>query len=289
MINQIVITDALLAYEGQLVLNPALAQYEKGLLAMKQKWFKSESYTPLSWYASLLNFKPSTLLAICAENLPKESKQYWVASPYHAKLTRSDIRVMPDGMLDWSVKDAEKICDLLNPLLVVEGMKLIQVGEALLLTCDRVWDVFPLSFASISGSVLPNRQPDGKDAGAWMRLLSEIQMTLHQSALSSVSGLYYHGLWFWGGAPELTGVDTTALPHVATNSVYLNSILRHLNKETDASVIVTEADQLQMLMNANGTLPKKWVLLGAGKSVELTSSVIIACLAKVWSQGWKGV
>jgi len=289
MINQVVITDAFLEHGGKPVLNPVLAQYESELLVMKQSWSLSEPHTPLSWYASLANVQPSALLAVSAQQLPEDSRQYWVASPYHAKLTRSDIRVMPDGMLDWSSKDAEKICELLNPLLVDEGMELLKVGQALILSCNRIWDVKPLSFASISGSVLPNRQPDGKDAGDWMRLLSEIQMTLHQSGLGSDSGLNFHGIWFWGGASVLDDVEVKTLPNVATNSAYLNSILRHLKKEEDASLILSEAEQLPMLLNSKGRLPQKWLLLGAGKSVELTSSVITACLGKIRTQKWKGV
>ena len=289
MINQVVITDAFLEYEGQLILHPALKPYEESLLAKTQRWSLSEPYTPLSWYSSALNLKPSALLARCVDKLPAAAKQFWVASPYHAKLTRLDIRVMPEGLLDSSANDAENICALLNPLLVDEGMTLHRVGQGLVLSCNRTWDVLPSSFAEISGSVLPNHLPDGKDAGVWMRLLSEIQMTLHQSELSTASGLSYHGLWFWGATNKIADIDGSIFPYVATNSAYFNIVLRNFNKEQDATMVVTEAEQLPILLNSTGRLPKKWLLYGAGKSVELSSSVITACLGKIRTQKWKGV
>ena len=288
MINQVVVTDAFFAYEGELQLNPALRSYEKELLHMKQHWSDSVSYTPLSWLASQLHVPAAELVLSCAKDIPDSAKQFWLVSPYHAKLTRAELRIMPEGMLDWSKHDAQAMCALLNPLLAEEGMQLIIVADSLLLASDRVWDVAPASFAEISGSTLPNRHPAGKDGGAWMRLLAEIQMTLHQSPIISGAGLAFHGLWFWGVCTQSVNVDGDVIPAIATKNVYLKSVLKYLDKEQGASVVVTDAEQLPLLLNAHSPLPHRWILLGAGKSVKLTKSVIVSCLAKVRVQNWKG-
>jgi len=289
MIKQVVVTDAFIEHDGRLYLNPSLQDYEKELLCKKQKYSDAEAFTPLSWVARQLDTCAATLLATCASDIPETSKQVWVASPYHVKLNRAQMRVMPESMLDWSGRDAELMRDLLNPLLADEGISLICVGDALLLCCDKHWDVSPPSFAELSGGFLPDRLPVGEDAGTWMRMMSEIQMLLHQYPVFSASGVQYHGLWFWGRSDHVEKVDVSSLPNIATQHVYLKSVLSLLNKEKDASLIVTAGEKLPLLLNRHIALPKRWLLLGGGKSVLLTSSVIAASLAKVRAQRWKGI
>jgi len=72
------------------------------------------------------------------------------------------------------------LCGQLNPLLSEEGMSLHQTGAALLFACRDALNANPVSFASISGKGMPNRHHEGADGGRLNRLMSEIQMVLHQ-------------------------------------------------------------------------------------------------------------
>ena len=88
MIKKLVVTDAFMKHEEMHLLNPALKPYEKELLGMAQVWANTKAETPLSWLATTLGAQPSVLLAPCVNDVPKAS-QYWVVSPYHARITRS--------------------------------------------------------------------------------------------------------------------------------------------------------------------------------------------------------
>lgn len=289
MIEKVVVTNAWLEHEGALLLHPALKPYEKALLNMKQASAPSPSLTPLSWYAKQANMEPASMLAGLADTLPQEAKQFWVASPYHARLTRSTLRLMPDVMLDWSAQNAEDVCVLLNPLLAEDGLQLHVVGETLLLSSQQLWDVYPVDFADISGSFLPDRHSEGLDVSKWTRLLAEIQMLLHQSPINTASALQIHGLWLWGSGEKVIHTDRDVLPAVATSHIFLKSVLKSLDKEQNATMIVTDAEQLEMLLQKHAALPKDWLLLGAGLSVQLKRSLVTSCLAKVKRQTWKGM
>jgi hypothetical protein len=126
----------------------------------------------------------------------------------------------------------------------------------------------------------------GADAGDWARLLSEIQMVLHQTPVQTAQGLDVQGLWLWGGAEEAKAIDAQKLPAVASKDFYLNAVLQNLGKQQDAEVIVSHAESLHTLLPT--VLPKDWLLLGAGKSVRLKNNMLTSALAKVHQPKWKG-
>lgn len=286
MIEQVVVTNAWVEHEGTVFLNPALKTYELGLLRMKQAWEKGADVSPLSWYAQQADIKPATLLTHLYPDLPQNVKQCWVASPYHAQLSRSSLRVLPDTMLDWTASMGQQLCEILNPLLTEDGLKLCLVGEVLLLTSEHKWDVVCEDFAYISGKTLPDRQQGGQDMGRWLRLLSEIQMTLHSHPIHTAQGLQIHGLWMWGDVIGQQKLDVQLLPNVASKNIYLNSVLQALHKQQDATVIVSEAEHLPSLLPT--VLPEQWLLLGTGKSVSLKNNMLTSALSRVSKPKWKG-
>ena len=287
MIKQVVVTDAWYEHEGTLLLNPALQNYEHKLLNMKQTWSKTIEVTPLSWYAQHAQQPVAALSAAIAQNLPKGAQQYWVVSPYHARLTRSTLRVMPEAMLDWSAKEGQQVCTIVNPLLAEDGLELFMVGDVLMLAAQDVWQVDMPDFALVSGKSLPNQHESSKDAGLWFRIITEVQMILHQHQVFTKNGMQIHGLWFWGQSETVADVHDLRLPNVATRNIYLNKVLKALDKQQDATVIVSEAEYLPSLLPT--PLPDHWLLLGAGRAVTLRSHWLTAALAKVKKPSWKGI
>ncbi len=288
MIKQVVVTDAWVKHHDDILLNPALKPFEKALLSMKQIWANAETTTPLSWYAAHVQCTPTSLVASLFPALPEHTQQIWLASPYHARLTRSDLMVMPEYFLDWSADTAEHVCALLNPLLQDDGLQLICQDELLLLCSDKVWDIQPLSFADIAGNTLPNKHMRGMDAGLWSRLLSEVQMSLHQEPVLTQQGLEVHGLWFWGGTGRVVDMlPTTSFPSVATTDIYLQRVLQKLNKQQNAQIIVSYAEQLRTLLPT--VLPESWLLLGAGKSVRLKNHIFTSIFSRLRQSQWKGL
>lgn len=287
MIQQVIITDAWVKHEGSVFLHPALKAYEKDLLSMKQVWAHNTDISPLSWYAQQAHVAPATLLKHLCSALPDGVKQCWVASPFNARLSRSSLSVLPDTMLDWSVTLGQQVCDMMNPLLVEDGLQLCLVGDALLLTSEHEWDVVNEDFACVSGKTLPDRAQSGKDMGRWLRLLSEIQMTLHAHPIFTPQGLQIHGLWMWGDVVGKQAFDVDILPNVASKNIYLSSVLQQLDKQQEATHIVCEAEHLPGLLPR--VLPNNWLLLGAGHSLALQMNRFTAALVKVKKPVWKGI
>ncbi|MDQ6988592.1 MAG: hypothetical protein Q9M19_01825 [Mariprofundaceae bacterium] len=311
MIERVVITDALLSEEKKIRLHPALLAWQKDLLAKRQNWqVEDEPWTPLSWFAaevsrSVVEKGQGELSAtsLLAAELPAElwtqadvvdAQQYWVVSPYHARLNRAELRVMPEHMLDWSAAEAEQMCVLLNPWLRDSGMKLHRLGCVLLLWTDRVWDVQSPSFAHISGHNLPNTPLAGADAGVWTRLMTEIQMMLHQYPISTAQGVPIHGLWAWQAITRqnydvIAAVDWGNIEAVATRDAYLQVLLQAHDKAREATCIISTAEDLPMLLSETMPLPASWLLLGEGQSVELSPSWWRRGRALCYQTTWKGV
>jgi len=264
------ISDGLICSGSELTVHHSLLSRQAEMNRCKKTWFACADKTPLEWYATILNAAPVSLIMSKYGDIPADTKQCWVASPYHAQLGRDQVRVMSEGAFPWCAEDGVWICEALNSLLNEEGMHLLYVGAAMLLACREAMNVHPISFAQISGKILPNRHPEGADGGRLMRLISEIQMTLHGKQASQRSGQPdIHGLWFWGestwpaNAPE-------GMPSVTTRNPFLQAV----TDGKDAKMMITEVERMDELMKQGAPLPKKIVLTGGGHAVLLTKSLL---------------
>lgn len=287
MIKQVVVTDAWFEHEDTVLLNPALKPYEQILLRMKQSWSKAEPRTPLSYYAGHAGLSAAAMCASLLPEMPKDITQVWVASPYQATMTRTSLRVLPEYMLDWTAETAAQVCEVLNPLLAENDLNLVAVDEILLLLSKRVWDVSPPDFAQVSGASLPDKHMQGSDAGEWARMLLEVQMMLHQTPVYTASGAAVQGLWFWAQAPEAAKLDAKNFLSVASKHVYLNAVLKQLDKQQNAEMIITESELLPVLLPT--ILPQDWLLLGAGQAVQLKNNILVSALSKMKKPNWKGI
>ena len=270
----LIVPDGLISPEKGYITHPLLDPWRKQLLRCSRSWFESAPKTALEWHASLLDVAPTALLAAAVkEQVSADIAQVWVASPYHAQLVRDHIRVMPDSLLPWSEQDARWICELLNPLLREEGIELLHHRAALLLASENPIHAQPDSFASVAGKVLPNRHPDGVDGGRLMRLMAEIQMVLNLKPAEHrrVSGEPdVHGLWIWGGQDVAHESAEANNLSVATR----NPLLMSLADGKDATVMISDAEQLAELTQSNLPLPKQVVLAGDREAVVLKPSLI---------------
>jgi len=275
----LLVTHGLIPNQDGLTLHPDLFLWQESMAKRKQQWFHCTSKNPLALYAKLLDAEPVLLLA---SKLPENTaKQYWIASPYHAQLSRDSVRVMPEGMLPWCEQDAVWVCELLNPLLQEDGIQLHNIGSALILACDKALHAEPASFADIAGKTLPNRHPSGAQGGYLMRLMSEVQMMFKQSPAMhrrQCGEADIHGLWFWG-ACEPNNLETSATMTIATR----DSFLRAIADGKDANITITEPEQLSELIKEGAGLPKQVLLLGEGYAVLLKQSLLPKFRGNRWS------
>jgi len=266
----LLVTHGLILNQDGLTLHPDLFLCQPLLAKRRQQWFHCTSKNPLALYARILDVEPALLLA---SRLPKNTaKQYWIASPYHAQLSRDSVRVMPEGMLPWCEQDAAWACELLNPLLQEDGMQLHSIGSALILACEKSLHAKPAAFADIAGKSLPNRHPNGVDGGRLMRLMSEVQMMFKQSPAihrRQCGEADVHGLWFWG-ACEPNNLETVPAKAVATRDAFLSAMV----DGKDANITITEPEQFSELVKDAASLPKQVLLLGECYAVLLKQSLL---------------
>jgi len=264
----LIVTDGLIASGESVAPHPELSPWQKQLDTASQQWFDFAAATPLEWYASLAG---STTASLAMRLFPIESvsgyAQLWIASPFHARLTRDRLQVMPDALFSWHEEDSRWLCDLLNPLLAEEGMKLVYRQGCMALLCRESLLVAPQSFADISGRTLPNRHPDGTDGGRLMRLLSEIQMLLRQHPNLQRRERREpdaDGIWLWGGSDIAPRSEEAPFPVGS-----LNPWLRQLSDGRDAKTIISEADHLATICRSDSPLPDRLVLAGGNRAVLL--------------------
>jgi len=268
--STLIVSQALIQHQDGVSLHPELFLWDKQLSSYRRRWFHCTAKNPLGWYAALCGIPPAALLAQHCDALPEDVSQYWVASPYHAQLVRTTVRVMPEGQFGWAAEDADYLCATLNPLLAEEGMQLLAVGAALLLACREPIAAYPQGFGAISGQLLPDTSHDGEDGLRLNRLLSEIQMLLfqhpsiarHERGEPDVSGI-----WLWSPIDKHIEPHTTQIA-VATRNPFLQSIVHGQN----AGVTITEPERLAELVNQGTPLPKRIVLAGENHAVLLTKS-----------------
>ena len=268
--STLIVSQALIQHQDGVSLHPDLFLWQQALLSHRQRWFDCTAKNPLAWYAALLDTSSAALLAGKCSALPEDMAQCWVASPYHAQLARTVIRVMPEGQFAWTDADAAYLCETLNPLLAEEGMQLFAVGAALLLFCRESIEAYPQGFGAISGQLLPDTSHDGEDGLRLNRLLSEIQMLLfqhpsedrHDRGDPDVSGI-----WLWSPMHELAQPQVDPLA-VATRNPVLQSIV----DGKGADIIISEAERLGELVKQDEPLPKRIVLAGENHAVLLTKS-----------------
>lgn len=272
----LIVTNGLANVPDGLQLHPLLSPLQQQLAGRAKRWFRAPLHTPLSLFAWLMERSPASLVAARLD-LPKEARQCWLASPFHARLMRDHLQVMPEGLFSWTADDAAALVSLLNPLLKDEGMTLHAIGAAMLLACHDPLDAAPASFAEISGRLLPNRHPEGTDGGRLMRLVAEIQMFLHnhRDALKSTAK-DVSGLWFWSGAslPLEAPLDS---PSVATRNPFLAAV----TESRGAKLTITDAEQLEESINPSAPLPRDVILFGGGYAVWLTPSFAATIAAKL--------
>jgi len=273
------ICDGLSQSGSELIPHSVLLFWRKEMERCKQNWFHCVDKIPLEWYSAIVGQPSSALLAAQCSDIPADTKQCWVASPYHAQPGHNSVRVTPEGQFPWMPEDASQLCKTINPLLADEGMQLMAVGAALLLTCREPLQAYPSGFGEISGKILPDRSIEGRDGGRLSRLLSEIQMFLFQHPLAERRNRgepEVNGIWLWGAA-EWPQAHKNRIA-VATRNPFLQSIVAG----RDAKLMITEADRLGDLMSQGAPLPKRVVLAGEGYAVILSKSLLLKFGKTLW-------
>jgi hypothetical protein len=143
----------------------------------------------------------------------------------------NDVQIIPpDGIEE---EQAQQLMSALQPLLLLSGFEMHRSASGhWYLWCEAILDVqIPVlerGFSTRSYDVLPT----GRDAAALRRLLTEIQMVLHQHPVNlqrEAQGLPPLNAVWLGGAGALTPAITSTLQRVISDEPYVVGLCEYVN------------------------------------------------------------
>lgn len=152
-------------------------------------------------------------VALCADRGAVSGAWVCIATPVHYVAEMSNVRLAQHGMLSLSLRDAEALAADFNRVWNNGGIRL-SVGRSADLYClfDRVLDVATHDPENVLGLHIDSYLPEGRDAQALRRLMSELEMWLFEhkvNAERAMQGLpAVNGFWLWGGGAPLTSLPT---------------------------------------------------------------------------------
>jgi len=277
-----VIMDGLVSMrDGSLSPHPALRPWHGKMARMRRRWFEAGPMTALEWFGHIsgLPGAPSAWLASAADALPEGTRQLWVVSPYHAVVSRDAVQVTSEISFDWQEKDTDWLVKLLNPLLAEDGITLIAAGSLVLAASNRVWDVQPQRFACIAGGKLPNRLPQGADAGHFVRLMSEMQMLIAQHSPAHRQGRpEVSGVWLWGESPWPAPALLPRLMPAISGDCALSGLMG--SRESRCAII--HAKSAHDIVPEGENMPVSWLLAGESECVLLDRALFPRLARRPW-------
>jgi len=256
------VTGGLIKGNGKWALHPTLMPWQPALLRRRQRWFHADLHNPLSLLAAIMAVPAARLLAD-----DSSASQYWVVTPWHGQAMRDRVRLMPAALLDWHQQDADWLKGQLQPLLDDLMMELVvQLGGGMVMRCANPLHVQPLPYPHLEQKGLTNRHPNGADGGILMRLLAEIQMSLHQQVAAHRNNkIAIHGVWLWGGWQPEADVGPVGLPNIACRDLQLQRVC----DGRDPQWLIGTAEEMVQMLPDHGEMPAVVVLTGEGRALCL--------------------
>ncbi|MBI1732466.1 MAG: hypothetical protein HYR49_06820 [Gammaproteobacteria bacterium] len=125
------------------------------------------------------------------------------ADPVHLRADRRSVILLEVTAAQLDTRDALALAAEVKPLIESAGFALeVPCPERWYLRLPEQPDVRTTELDQVAGRDIAGALPEGPGAATWRRLLNEIQMTLHQSAVNAgreARGLpAINSLWFWG-------------------------------------------------------------------------------------------
>ena len=137
---------------------------------------------------------------------------FWLcAQPAHLAVDRDRLLLLPRRQLPLSDRESHALLSTLREVFVREGLALAQVDAGTwLIGCPHVQRLQTFAPELVEGRDIDAYQPRGEDAPRWQRLLTEIQMLLHEHPVNverdQRGDTAVNSLWLWGGGgmPNVT-------------------------------------------------------------------------------------
>jgi hypothetical protein len=178
--------------------------------------WRSDAYRIIAPRAA--SMPPVAAVALCADRGAVPDAWVCIASPVHYVAEMSSVRLADQGILPLSVGEAEALAADFNRVWNDAGIRL-SAGRSAGLFClfDRQLDAATHDPQNVLGRHIDRYLPEGANAKALRRLMSEIEMWLFDHEVNAqrvAQGLpALSGFWLWGG-----GAPLASLPAVEGSS-----------------------------------------------------------------------
>jgi hypothetical protein len=155
---------------------------------------------------------------------------YWLATPVHFLAGLDTLRLHPAGLLDTTLEEQCALSADFEQVFQGSGWMLrVTERRELLLEGPPAEGISCLDPARFLGRPVREGVPQGVGAPALRRLMSEIEMWLHEHPLNelriAVGKLPISGLWLWGGGSAIAAAPR-ALPPLFGTDLAIESLWR---------------------------------------------------------------
>jgi hypothetical protein len=158
----------------------------------------------------------------------------WLAQPVHLQPALDHLRLHPAGLLRLDPGESMALAAAFADVFGAEGYDLQPLpGGSLLLKAPVPLDAVTADPVDFVGGELGAAPPRGPDAGALRRLMTEIEMWLHDGLplnrdRSRRGLLPVNGLWLWGGGAsiDLPAPRQKVLPRLLADDAFVHGLAR---------------------------------------------------------------
>jgi hypothetical protein len=138
-------------------------------------------------------------LAQAAGHVDGPTGGWWLASPLRLTPGMSHVQVDSRGLLTQSAATRRQLVADFTRTWPDRSVRLQDTPSGLLVAVSPALRAQSVDPAAYAGRRLDEMTVTGPDAGALLRLMTELQMWLHERAVPSEQGVDVNALWLWGG------------------------------------------------------------------------------------------
>ncbi len=165
---------------------------------------------------------PLAALGALGEGIAVEQGWWLYADPVHLLADRDQLLLSASTALGLTQGEADALVAELNRLYADDGWRFIAATpQRWYLSLPQALAMHTTPTAEAMGRRVGEVLPQGADALSWQRVMTEVQMLLHASAVNveraAQGALVANGLWFWGGGALPQPAARVDWQHVATD------------------------------------------------------------------------
>lgn len=164
-------------------------------------------------------------LAAHAGLTPTPGDGWLVATPVRLVAGLSSVHFDPAGPVDLAPDAAQSLAARQQAEWADPALRLVAAGATLLVQLAAPVRAATQDPASLAGLGLDAGRPQGPDAARLERLMTELQMWLHERGPAGRDGRAANGLWLWGGGAGAVGTGGP-WPVLGAADPFLNALAR---------------------------------------------------------------